>query len=72
MYNSQELKEKIPHGFGKIVAEKAGVGEQSVSKFLNGKMRSWRIEKAVLEVIAELDQQRADILTPQKITHGDE
>jgi hypothetical protein len=61
MINNQELKEKLPHGFGKVVAEKAGVNEVSVSRFLNGKTNSWKIEKAALEVIAELQSTRINI-----------
>ena len=62
MYINQKIKEKLPHGFGKVVAEKAGVTQQSVSKYLNGKVKSWKIEKAGLEVIAELEKQRNQIL----------
>ncbi|WP_295714187.1 hypothetical protein [Mucilaginibacter sp.] len=66
MVYSQELKEKLPHGSGKVIAKIAGVNEQSVSKFLNGKTRSLKLEKAVLEFIAELDQQRDKVLNPGK------
>lgn len=58
MYNNQELKKKLPHGIGKVIAERAGVTEQSVSKFLTGKTRSWKVEKAVLEIISELEDLR--------------
>jgi transcriptional regulator with XRE-family HTH domain len=66
MIYSQELKDKIPHGFGKIIAERAGVNECSVSKFLNGKTKSWKVEKAVIEVIAELETKRETIFNPTK------
>ena len=58
MYNSQEFKQKLPHGFNKMVAERAGVNKDSVSRFLNGKTKSLRIEKVVLELISELAEKR--------------
>jgi DNA-binding LacI/PurR family transcriptional regulator len=61
MIYNKEIKEKLPHGFGKIVAEKAGVNEVSVSRFLNGKTNSWKVERAALEVIAELQSTRTNI-----------
>ena len=61
MNENQNLKEKLPHGFGKVVAERAGVSEISVSKFLNGKTSSWNIEKAVLGVISDLNKERLNI-----------
>ncbi len=64
MIYSKELKEKLPHGFGKVIAERAGVNEQAVSKFLNGKTNSWKVEKATLEVIAELNTTRGNVLNP--------
>ncbi|MHB8207788.1 helix-turn-helix domain-containing protein [Mucilaginibacter sp.] len=66
MSYSQELKDKIPHGFGKIIAEKAGVNQCSVSKFLNGKTKSWKVENAVIEIIKELEAKRETILNPTK------
>lgn len=52
----QELRSKIPHGYGKIIAERAGVSERSVSLFLTGKTKrgSGKIEMAALQVAAEV------------------
>lgn len=57
-----ELKNMVPHGCGKIIAEKAGVSQRSVSLFLNGKNNSYKVEKAVLETLAELKTQQKELL----------
>jgi transcriptional regulator with XRE-family HTH domain len=57
-----ELKLKVPHGYGKIIAEKAGVKEQSVSQFLNGKNNNVNIELATLEILAELSEKKNALL----------
>lgn len=59
----KELKSKIPHGYCKIIAERAGVTQHSVSKFLTGKFKSQRIENAALEVIAEISKAKAKLLS---------
>lgn len=53
-----ELKAKVPHGYGKKIAEKAGVTKQAVSQFLNGKNDNIDIEIATLEVLAELSDKK--------------
>jgi len=58
----KELKSKVPHGYGKIIAERAGVKEQTVSQFLNGKTDNVKVELATLEIIAELDSKRSKLL----------
>jgi len=58
----QELKEKIPHGYAKKIAEKAGVNRITVSKWLNGKSDNPMVELAVLEVVAELSEQKSGLL----------
>ena len=58
----EELKSKVPHGFGKIIAEKAGVKEQAVSQFLKGKNDNVKIELVTLEVLAELSEKRNSLL----------
>jgi len=57
-----ELKSKVPHGYGKIIAKKAGVKEQSVSQFLHGKNDNVNIELATLEVLAELSEKKNALL----------
>lgn len=58
----KELKSKIPHGYNKVIANRAGVSQTSVSKFLSGKFKSYRIEKAILEVLSELNNERKQLL----------
>jgi hypothetical protein len=57
-----ELKLKVPHGYGKIIAEKAGVKEQSVSQFLIGNNNNVNIELATLEILAELSEKKNALL----------
>ncbi|HTK20413.1 MAG TPA: hypothetical protein VL442_12885 [Mucilaginibacter sp.] len=57
-----ELKSKVPHGYGEIIAKKAGVTKQAVSQFLNGKNNNVLIELATLEVLAELEDKRQSLL----------
>ena len=54
----KKLKKHVPYGYGKIIAEKAGVSERAVSHFLVGKTNSVKIEMAVLEVIAGLNSEK--------------
>ncbi|MDP9076266.1 MAG: hypothetical protein M3O71_02485 [Bacteroidota bacterium] len=58
----QELKSKVPHGYGKLIAKKAGVKEQAVSQFLNGKNDNVNIELATLEILAELSEKKNSFL----------
>ena len=59
----QELKDLIPHGYGKKIAQKAGVSENSVSNFLNNpKVKSLRIEMAALEIAVEIKKKRDQLL----------
>ncbi|MBS1525093.1 MAG: LacI family DNA-binding transcriptional regulator [Bacteroidetes bacterium] len=57
-----ELKAKVPHGYGKKIANKAGVTKQAVSQFLNGKNDNVDIEIATLEVLAELSEKKNNLL----------
>ena len=50
----KDMQKSIPHGYKKIIAEKAGVKQRSVSMFLTGKTNSYKIEMAALSVLAEL------------------
>jgi len=58
----KELKAKVPHGYGKIIAKRAGTTVQAVSQFLNGKNDNIAVEMAVLEVLAELSEKRNNLL----------
>jgi transcriptional regulator with XRE-family HTH domain len=58
----QELKAKIPHGYAKQIAKKAGVNRVTVSNWLNGKSDNVLVELAVLEVLAELSEKKNSLL----------
>jgi hypothetical protein len=58
----KELKSKVPYGYGKVIAKRAGVKEQSVSQFLNGKNDNVDIELATLEVLAELSEKKNGLI----------
>lgn len=58
----KELNSKIPYGYRKIIAGKAGVSINSVSKFLNGKTKSDKIERATLRVLVDLSNQKNEML----------
>jgi hypothetical protein len=58
----QQLKAKVPYGYGKMIAQRAGVKEQAVSQFLNGKNDNVKIELATLEILAELSDKKNSLL----------
>lgn len=58
----EELKSKIPHGYAKKIALKAGVNKMTVSNFLNGKNDNVAVEIATLEILAELTNKRDSLL----------
>ncbi|MDB5029713.1 LacI family DNA-binding transcriptional regulator [Mucilaginibacter sp.] len=57
-----ELKAKVPHGYGRVIAKKAGVTKQAVSQFLNGRNNNVAIELATLEVLADLSEKKNSLL----------
>jgi transcriptional regulator with XRE-family HTH domain len=62
MIDRASLREKVPFGYGRIIAKRAGVTPKSVSDYLNGRMNSVKIELAVLETLAELNTIKNDYL----------
>lgn len=62
MINRKELKEKVPYGYGKKIAEKAGVSQKVVSDYLNGKINSEKVEIATLEILAEISMKKKLLL----------
>lgn len=62
MINRKELRKRIPRGYCYKIAEKAGVTAISVSKYFAGLHNSERIENAALEVIAELNKEKKQLL----------
>lgn len=60
--NREELKNHIPYGYGKVIAQKAGVSERSVSNYMSGKTNSIKIEMAALQVLAELGEEKKELI----------
>lgn len=63
MLDRKKIRENIPHGYGKVIAEKAGVSPKSVSEYLNNRTNSERIEQAALEVIAQVQQTKNHLIS---------
>ena len=57
-----ELKKLVPHGYGRLIAQRADTNEMAVSKFLNGKNNSVSIELATLEILAELAEKKHGLI----------
>ncbi|MEJ7778434.1 MAG: hypothetical protein WKF68_02490 [Daejeonella sp.] len=58
MINRAEFKKQIPRGYMKLIANKAGVGNQAVYKYFNNTLNSERIEMAALELVSEMKQKK--------------
>ncbi|WP_149912724.1 hypothetical protein [Sphingobacterium cavernae] len=54
----QELKAKLPHGYGRIIAKELGVTPKAVYDFLNGRTNSYKIERAVLRAVSKLTREK--------------
>ena len=54
----QEIRKHIPHGYGKVIADRASVSQRSVSLVLTGKRKSHHIEMVALAVASELIEKR--------------
>lgn len=52
----------IPHGAQSEIARKLNVTPASVNNFLYGRTNSYRIEKAILEMIARIRIEREELL----------
>jgi len=62
MLTRKELAEKIPYGYAKKIAKKAGVSPEFMSKWMADQANSERVEMATLEVLAELSQRKKTLL----------
>lgn len=62
MLNRTELKKQVPRGSATTIAQKAGVTTKTVSEYLNGKNNNIKVELAVLEVLAELNKKKKELL----------
>jgi DNA-binding LacI/PurR family transcriptional regulator len=62
--NKEEIRKMIPHGYHKLIAQRAGVSETSVSAFLHDKTsHSLKIETATLEILGELAEKRNALMS---------
>ena len=60
----QELRSKMPYGFQKVIAERAGVSQKSVSFWFNGRTKRYngKIEMVVLQVAAEISEEKRKLI----------
>ena len=58
----KDLRKLIPHGCLKLVSDKAGVTYKAVNDYFNGDSNSYKIENAVLEVIAQIKDSKKILL----------
>jgi predicted transcriptional regulator len=63
--NGKDLKNSIPTGYSKIIAQRASVSRRAVSLYLNGKMNSQRIEDCCIAVIKEISDEKEKVLAMQ-------
>ena len=56
------LKKMVPHGYGKLIAQKAGVNTMTVSQFFSGKNNNISVELATLEILADLSETKARLV----------
>ncbi len=54
----EKYKSLLPYGYKAVVAERAGCSRQTVSAFFKGKTNSKKVEDAILDIVAELKEQR--------------
>lgn len=62
MMDRKELRKKLPHGYCKIIAERAGVNQTQVSNYFSGRGNSERVENATLEVLSEITKMKKKLL----------
>ncbi|MFZ4547550.1 MAG: hypothetical protein ACOYN4_08950, partial [Bacteroidales bacterium] len=53
----KHLRSGLPHGSCKLIAQKVGVSQQSVSYFFMGNMNSERIERAAVNLYAKVKRE---------------
>ncbi len=62
MIDRSHIKQEMPRGMGKMVAEKIGVTPKSVSNYLTGKTNSNKIEMAILQSISDFKKERRKLI----------
>ncbi len=62
MIDRDNLKKKLPNGYHKEIALRAGVSLAAVSRYLNGKSNNNKVEFALLELLAELSDKKKELL----------
>ena len=62
MIERSQIREKIPYGYCKVIAAKAGVTQRYVSKYLNdSSINSKKVQMATLEVLEEIKESKKEI-----------
>lgn len=62
MIDRKELKRKLPQGYCKVVANRAGVTQKSVSSYFGYRNNSEKIENTILKVLGELKREKEELL----------
>jgi hypothetical protein len=62
MIDRELLRKQIPYGYIIKIAAKAMVTRKSVNDYFSGKTNSQKVEKAALEVAAELANEKRSLL----------
>lgn len=62
MIDRHELRKKLPHGYGKEVAKRSGVSQQTVSRYFNYKQNSETVENTVLILLSEISDKKKRLL----------
>ncbi|HCW05803.1 MAG TPA: hypothetical protein DGG95_00365 [Cytophagales bacterium] len=58
----QELRKRIPRGYCKVIAERAGVSRKEVSDYFTGKIVSSHIQMIALKIAAKISRKKKNLL----------
>lgn len=62
MINKVEFRSQFPQGYLKKIAAKANVNPKAVSEYFSGKTKSDRVERAALEILAQIVKEKSKLL----------
>ena len=62
MIDRNEVRKKVPYGYCKKIAIRAGGNPTQVSNYFSGKGNSERVENATLEILTELSERKKRLL----------
>ena len=58
----QEIKELLPPGFAKVIAERSGFSKTYIYQWVQGKKESVKIEMEVMKYLADILEQKKQLL----------